>query len=124
MDVEKHIRYWKESAAEDWQAAMSLIEKGHLRHDMFFIHLSIEKRLKAAYVAGTGEPAPRSHDLQRLARDAGLQVDKDRANGLARINRFCLEGRYPNDWLAPMNADQADEIVSLAEELKIWLTQA
>jgi HEPN domain-containing protein len=123
MDVEKHIKYWKESAAEDWRAAMSLLEKGHIRHSMFFMHLSVEKRLKAAFVAGTGQPAPRSHDLQRLAKDAGLEVTQDRSKSLARINRFCLEGRYPDNWVAPLDADEAAEIVALAEELEEWLTK-
>ena len=32
MDEQKHIAYWTNSASEDWRAAMSLLEKGHIRH--------------------------------------------------------------------------------------------
>jgi HEPN domain-containing protein len=78
MDVEKHVRYWQNSADEDWRAAMSLLDEGHYRHGLFFVHLSIEKKLKAAYVAANFAPAPRSHDLQRLAHSRSCQTRRHR----------------------------------------------
>ncbi len=122
MDVEKHIRYWQNSSDEDWRAAMSLLDEGHYRHGLFFIHLSIEKKLKAAYVGTTAAPAPRSHDLQRLARESGLAIDEKRAVNLARLNRYCMEGRYPDDWAVSITKAEAAEITAVAEELAQWLT--
>jgi HEPN domain-containing protein len=122
MDVEKHVRYWQNSADEDWRAAMSLLDEGHYRHGLFFVHLSIEKKLKAAYVAANFAPAPRSHDLQRLAREAGLQIDEGRAFNLARVNRYCMEGRYPDDWALSLSKAEAAEISAVAEEMAEWLT--
>ena len=47
MDTKEHIRYWVNGSQEDLDAAGSLLEKGHLRHCMFFAHLTLEKAFKA-----------------------------------------------------------------------------
>jgi HEPN domain-containing protein len=47
MNVSKQIDYWRTSGDEDFAAAESLLERGHLRHCLFFAHLAIEKMLKA-----------------------------------------------------------------------------
>jgi HEPN domain-containing protein len=123
MDVNKHIEYWRTNAQEDWDAAIVLIGKKHYRHAMFFIHLSLEKTLKSAVVAATGEMPPRSHDLLRLAAMAGLAPNEDRSRKLARINRFCMEGRYPDNWIAPPDTEESTEIVEIARELLEWSTK-
>lgn len=46
MDVKKQIEYWKTSGLEDFEAAKSLLEKGHYRQALFFAPAAIEKALK------------------------------------------------------------------------------
>ena len=121
MDRSKHIHFWFESAGEDWDAAQSLLEKGHVRHGLFFVHLAVEKRIKAAVVAETGEMPPKSHDLLRLAALARLSLDDDKRAALSRIARYCLEGRYPDTWGGPPEADEAKAVVATAESVSAWL---
>ncbi len=42
MDVPKQVDYWRIGGQEDLAAAKSLLEKGHLRHGLFFAHLALE----------------------------------------------------------------------------------
>ncbi len=72
VDVAKQIDYWRTGGDEDFAAAESLVEEGHLRHGLFFAHLAVEKILKAHVTRQTREVPPRIHNLVRLAEMAGL----------------------------------------------------
>lgn len=60
---------------------------------------------------------PKSHDLLRLAEKAGLDVPADRGVFMSRIGRYCMEGHYPDAWLAPPDRQTADKLMAQAEEL-------
>ena len=77
VDVPKQIEYWRTNSDEDFAAAQSPLEKGHLRHSLFFAHLAIEKMLKAHVTRQTKDVPPRSHNLIRLAKLAHLNPDHD-----------------------------------------------
>jgi HEPN domain-containing protein len=80
MDTKEHIQYWVNSSQEDLDAAESLLEKGHLRHCMFFAHLVLEKALKAHVTRQTQQVPPRIHSLIRLAEMAEIHLnDKEKS---------------------------------------------
>ncbi len=43
MTKEDRIKYWLESAKDDWKVAKHLFEKGDYPYSLFFGHLTIEK---------------------------------------------------------------------------------
>ena len=47
LDIDQQIAYWRTSSQEDSEAARSLLDQKHVRHALFFLHLSLEKILKA-----------------------------------------------------------------------------
>ena len=47
IDIAQQIAYWRSGAREDWSVAVDLVERGRTRHGLFFVHLAIEKALKA-----------------------------------------------------------------------------
>jgi len=47
VNIDKHISYWRNMAEEDWEVANQLIASDKIRHGLFFLHLSLEKILKA-----------------------------------------------------------------------------
>ena len=49
IDAEKQIVYWRKGAEEDIAVARELLEKKRIRHGLFFVHLSLEKMLKAHF---------------------------------------------------------------------------
>ena len=65
--MQKTIDYWIVESAEALEVAGHLFEKKDYSYALFFGHLSVEKMLKAIYVAKTGEHAPQIHNLVRLA---------------------------------------------------------
>ena len=121
MDVGKQIEYWLQGAEEDLAAAQSLLEKGHLRHALFFAHLALEKALKAHVTGRTGSVPPRIHNLTMLAERSGLKVPPDRADLLRRFSAYAIEGRYPHTVTMELGPDMASERLASARETVQWL---
>ena len=121
MDIQKQIDYWVKSAEEDFAAAQSLTDKGHFRHSLFFVHLAIEKILKAHVSKQTKVIPPRLHNLVRLAKIAGLSLDIDREQLLSEFNIYQLEGRYPDCEQLQLDTSIAKKELSKAKEVIKWL---
>ena len=105
MDVQKQVEYWEKSAEDDFAAAQSLLEKGHLRHCLFFAHLALEKMLKARVTRQTEDIPPRIHNLVRLAEIGCLKLKAERENFLREFGVYQLEGRYPDSEQIPLDED-------------------
>jgi HEPN domain-containing protein len=96
FDVERVKIYWLTEAEEALQVADHLVEKADYSYALFFGHLAIEKMLKAIYAARIQQHAPPIHNLLRLARGAGLNLDAVRTEALITITAFNIETRYPD----------------------------
>ncbi len=121
VDVQKQIDYWQTSSNEDFAAAESLLEKGHLRHCLFFAHLAIEKMLKAHVTRQTKDVPPRIHNLVRLAEIANIKLDSERVEFLREFGIYQLEGRYPDSEQVSVDSDIVRDEISRAKEMLIWL---
>ena len=121
VDVPKQIEYWRTGSDEDFAAAQSLLEKGHLRHSLFFAHLAVEKMLKAHVTRQTKDIPPRIHNLIRLAEIAKLSLEPEQASFLSRFDMFQLEGRYPESSHIIIDLKAAKERLALAGEILKWL---
>lgn len=95
MTLTDHIHYWVRSAEGDWLASHSLLKDRHLLHAMFFIHLTLEKLLKANWVLDNGESfPPMTHNLENLFSQTELNMDAIDIDFLKIINTWNMEGRY------------------------------
>lgn len=121
MEIAEQIRYWVQSCQEDYAAAQSLYEKGHLRHALFFAHLAVEKMLKAHVVKRTEKMPPKIHNLIRLAEIAQLQPTQQNLNFLARFGLYQLEGRYPDVSVIPLDTVTTKEKLASVMEILEWL---
>jgi HEPN domain-containing protein len=121
MDTEEHIRYWKNSAQEDLDAAASLLEKQHVRHSMFFAHLALEKVMKAHVTRRTQQVPPRIHNLIRLAQMAELTLDSKQMDFLREFGVYQVEGRYPDSQQIAMDESLVKTELSKAREMVEWL---
>lgn len=97
MDTQKLVDFWINSAADDIKTVEALWESKRYHHCLFFCHLVVEKALKAHVVKATGEQALPTHNLVRLARDAGLTVPPEKEADFEEINTFNIRARY-NDY--------------------------
>jgi HEPN domain-containing protein len=98
-----------------------LLQKGRVRHALFFTHLAVEKALKALACRQTKDLAPRTHNLVRLAEVAGLALGHDRLRVLARLNEFCQAGRYPEVPGRLPSVEEAEVRVAEVREVFLWL---
>lgn len=94
MTSEELIQYWKTSAADAFDTAKEINKPGKYHHSLFFLHLAIEKIIKAAYVKLRNETPPPIHDLVRLTEATGLAMDQKRAKELSEISSFNISARY------------------------------
>ena len=121
LDVPKHVAYWCASAEEDWDAALSLIAGKRNRHGLFFVHLALEKMLKALVTQHTGQVAPKIHALIRLADRADLSLTEERRDFLGEFDRYQIEGRYPELLGEAPGSEETDAALSAADEMFKWL---
>lgn len=121
IDVAAQVRYWRDGSADDLEAASALLHAGKVRQAGFFVHLAIEKAMKACVVAATHDVAPRSHDLLLLAQRTGLVLPQERSDFVARVQVYCLEGRYPAQLPPPPAAQAVARDWQDAQEMVRWL---
>lgn len=121
IDVQKHIAYWRDGAKEDWEFGEDAIQRAKTRPGLFFIHLALEKMVKAHVVKTTKNIPPKIHDLKRLADIGKLNVNQEQIRIIGRINRFNLEGRYPDALDPPPSLQEAQAYLKQAREIYQWL---
>jgi HEPN domain-containing protein len=122
MNIQEQVNYWRKSSNEDFAAAESLLEKGHLRHCLFFSHLAIEKMIKAIVTFETRDIPPRIHNLVRLAERAGLVLNPEQENFLREFGVYQLQGRYPDSEQVELSRNFVDKELVRAQEMLKWLT--
>lgn len=97
MTKHDHILYWKETAESNWLAAQDLLQTGKYLERLFFAHLTIEKLSKAHWVKDNlDDYPPRIHGLARLLAATAVVLSPDQDVLVAELNRFQMEGRYPD----------------------------
>jgi HEPN domain-containing protein len=95
---QKAITYWRESALRDRLTAKGMYGHHHYDWSLFIFHLAIEKLLKALII--TLEQTPLyTHDLVRLAKQAGLELTESQREQLVEISKFNIEARYADEKL-------------------------
>jgi HEPN domain-containing protein len=98
MDFNKLIKYWEDGSKLDFLSAKDILEKTErFSHAAFFLHLSVEKILKAKYVKSRNKQAPLSHNLLFIAKEAQITLTPEQEKMLSKVNEFNLESRYPDD---------------------------
>ena len=120
-NIPKQTEYWVKTAEEDFEVGSHLIKTGKIRHGLFFIHLAVEKMLKACVCKSQEKTPPKTHNLINLYQLAGFEENTERQDALGALNRFCLEGRYPEQWPSIPDKKEARRYLNTAEQLIEWL---
>ena len=120
-NIPRQTEYWVKSAQEDFDVGRELVKADKSRHGLFFLHLALEKMLKACFCKTQRKTPPKIHNLSRLAELAKIEIDRKKQDGLEMINRFCLEGRYPQEQVVKPSKTDTKRYVKTAEEIYKWL---
>jgi HEPN domain-containing protein len=121
VDVEKQVFYWHNTSKDDWRVAKKLITDKEILHGLFFVHLTIEKALKAHVCKQTNDYAPLMHNLFSLAKLASIELTNDQEELLTEINTYNIRGRYPDIPIKVPSIQEAKSILEQAEDLYEWL---
>ena len=121
VNIEKQVDYWRKGAEEDMPVGVKLVKEGSLRQGLFFIHLAFEKILKAHVCRKTGELSPRSHNIFRLLELSGLQHSREDALFLANLNKYNIEGRYPDSYEDLPDSSEVNDIITTGGRIFQWL---
>ena len=124
FDAKSVADYWLIEAEESLRVAGHLVEKADYSYALFFGHLAIEKLLKAFYALRLKGHAPPIHNLLRLARALGLELDQVQTDALIRISAFNIEARYPDvkrDFRRMCTPGYTDGQMAAIKEMFAWL---
>jgi len=96
-DYKRLVRYWQETAAYDYDTMKSLVKSKRYASSLFFGHIVLEKILKGLVVKSTKKHAPYTHDLVKLYKLIGMELDNNTKDLLYEVNKFNMKARYP-EW--------------------------
>jgi HEPN domain-containing protein len=87
----------------------------------------IEKLCKSLWIKYNEDNVPpRTHNLIHLLSSTPVELADDKSEFLLTLNRFHLEGRYP-EYLAKMhsicNEQFTKSMIKLTDELRSWLLE-
>jgi HEPN domain-containing protein len=114
------VRQWIGKAEEDFKNAeyvLTLEENCPVSTVCFHSQQCVEKYLKALLACWSLD-VPRSHDLlelcNRIATDRRPSLSQE---GLAVLNRYAVEARYPGDWDI-ISRQEAEEAFRIAQSVR------
>ncbi|MFZ1677516.1 MAG: HEPN domain-containing protein [Saprospiraceae bacterium] len=97
LTKQDHINYWTKTGQDSWDAGVYLLEGRKNVEALFMFCLAVEKWLKANWILDNiDNNAPRIHDLQSIYSQTDFELTPDLIDFLDTINRWNLEGRYPD----------------------------
>ncbi len=99
--------------------------KGKILASSFFAHLVIEKLAKAIWIKHNEKNVPpRTHNIIFILSATPIELSDDRSEFMLMLNRFQLEGRYP-EYLTKMhricNMQFTSTMLKQTGELRTWL---
>jgi len=127
LTKEQHIAFWLESAQDDWETALVLMNNKRYGFCLFSLHLVIEKLLKAIWIKEslTNTP-PFTHDLIKLCEESNLALSLEDLDFLVAVNSWNIRGRYP-DYSKSLHQSATPAYLSIqiekVQKLKKWLEE-
>ena len=124
LEKEAYRDYWLKSAEADVETMNIMYANKQYSWKLFLGHLVIEKTLKALYVQNIDENVPRIHDLTRLAKFAGIEMNEETEDNLDVITNFNINARYSdikNRFYQTCTLDYTNQYKKIIEDLYKWL---
>lgn len=124
MTKDELVNYWVEASDLDFMAMNNLFASNDYVWSLFLGHLVIEKLLKAVALNNGLEHVPKIHNLNKLAKAAGLEVGEELADLLDSVTAFNIEARYPDykkEFYNKADFKFTDFYIYKIKELRLWL---
>ena len=122
FDVEKQIEYWRGLVNKDLAFAEKLIVRdSETAYGLFFVHMALEKIIKAHVVRQTRTFPPKNHNLVALVNLGKLNLSQEQSDFCGKINVYNIEARYPGIFAESPTVEKASQYLAYAKELISWL---
>lgn len=121
---QKLIEYWLEGSEDDWDTMLILFDNNKYVYSLFFLHLSVEKVLKALYVKINKLQAPPIHNLLELIKCSGLILDANQQKFITTLLPFYIQAMYPDakkELISQTNRDYSLNLINKGKEFKSWI---
>lgn len=123
MDVQKQINYWRDGSEKALRSIPTLIEGKFWAEALFWMHLAVEKALKAHVSKKTQDIPPYIHNLVRLADISGLALSAKQVELCAELNKYQRLARYPDEAVLEPDDVVAQSLLDKGMELQKWLVK-
>jgi len=125
MTQQEVVSFWKETSDKDWEFSREIYVGGK-RYDyaLFFVHLSLEKLLKALHYYRKDSHPLAIHDLVELAKRAEIKMPESQLADLNEISSFNISARYDDykkNFYKKANKEYADVWFQKATEIRTVL---
>lgn len=124
MANEKLVRYWIETAEDNFASMERIFAAGEYTWALFIGHLVIEKLLKACCAKKLGKDVPKIHNLFRLAALAELDVSEKQKETFARLMVYHTKARYAEwgtQFRKVITREVAAQDLAAVKEIRQWL---
>ncbi|MCX7044642.1 MAG: HEPN domain-containing protein [Candidatus Sumerlaeota bacterium] len=121
MDVPKQIEYWQKGSGESLRSVPTLIKGKFWTEALFWMHLAVEKALKANVAKRTQAIPPYIHNLSRLAEIADISLSQTQHLLCQELNDYQRFARYPDMSIPEPDDKTAMRILNSAMEFQQWL---
>jgi HEPN domain-containing protein len=115
------IKYWIQSSDDDYVTMKNLYKSKDYVWTLFMGHLVIEKLLKAYYVKIIDEDVPFIHDLLRIAKKIGIEMNEEQMDIFDEITTFNIKARYDDykqSFRNVCNSEFVKQKVSMIKEVR------
>jgi HEPN domain-containing protein len=126
--MDDYSEYWFELADYDIESAKVMLGGKRYLYVGFMCHQTIEKALKGiiARSCAESEIPPKTHDLTRLAVQAGIidAMSMEQQDFIEELNPLNVEARYPTykDQIHKMlTQNKCHELIAGTKELLCWI---
>jgi HEPN domain-containing protein len=97
MTKADYVAHWMATADDNWRELHNMVQAGDYLPALFWAHLCIEKLSKALWVKeNVPNVPPRIHNITHLLGATTFQPTPAQLILISDLNRFQLEGRYPD----------------------------
>lgn len=94
MTQGKAVKVWVDGAVDALDTCDKLFKSKKYHHALFFLHLALEKIIKALYISKLDESPPYTHNLKELCESMKLGLTELELRQLDEISEFNVSARY------------------------------
>mgnify|MGYP001557906536 FL=1 len=115
-------KLWFDLAEDDYQNAMLLWENHRYGATVFFLQQSVEKILKAYIVEDKRKLPRKTHRIEVLIKDAGLDLKRIDSPNVEELSKAYIRVRYPDlSRQYYQSRTRVEPLVNLAKKVYLWV---